>query len=62
MIMITTTAIIAAAMIVFFNQSGSDPSADAVISMTGESDDGGEESGTLMTNPNDDGFGTEVSM
>jgi hypothetical protein len=54
--------LIAAAMIVFFNQSGSDPSADAVISMTGESDDGGEESGTLMTNPNDDGFGTEVSM
>lgn len=54
--------LLAAAMIIFFNQSDSELPSDNVVSMVDENEDGGEESGTLQTNPNDDGFGTEVSM
>ena len=54
--------LLAAAMIIFFNQSDSELPSDNVVSMIDENEDGGEESGTLQSNRNDDGFGTEVSM
>jgi len=54
--------ILAAAAIVFLNHSDAEPPANDIVSMFGESDAGGEESGTIKTNPDDDGFGTEVGM
>lgn len=53
---------LAGAMIWFINRSSSAPPTDNSVSMNEEGNDSGTESGTLQTNPNDDGFGTEVSM
>ncbi|MBQ9902693.1 MAG: hypothetical protein IJM51_09980 [Clostridia bacterium] len=44
------------------NGSSSVPPTDNAVSMNEEGSDSRTESGTLPTNPNDDGFGTEVSM
>ena len=54
--------ILAGAMILYFNRSASVPKTDNSVSMFEDGDDSGTESETLQTNPNDDGFGTEVSM
>ena len=50
------------AMICFINCSSSVRPTDNSVSINEEGNDSVTESGTLPTNPNDDGFGTEVSM
>lgn len=54
--------IVAGVVILFMNGSSSVPPTDNAVSMNEEGSDSRTESGTLPTNPNDDGFGTEVSM
>ena len=54
--------ILTGAMILYINGSSAVPLPDNSVSMNEAGSAGGTESGTLQTNPNDDGFGTEVSM